>query len=294
MQIHWVFEPRVSCFHVADAVRRKLPLIDRDIADALHDTLHDLNQTLTGFVPPARFWESLIPCSIGNNDLYVVVTAAIKAVGGADVVSPSQIHSIAMDLLALESAVLAYWPRLPQDVRLRERPIREQWESRGPGLLRQFVKLTNSTLASVDAIVALVHPCLGGGGAVYPAYHVALFEAVLAHPCPAIPETVRLGWLLAQLGVNHEGLDASTSPIRRNLVLSLASSYIVLEAAEYVEWAQCNSKTLMQMFSTWRLPRPETLDATQTVEVLSAWREDCRNRSLPWAEALAQLDQLLP
>ena len=116
------------------------------------------------------------------------------------------------------------------ETQLRIRPLREQWEARGPGLL----KYVTAQLAWIEfperPTVRLIRPQKGGHGRIVSTNEIE-FEAVLANPFPNLPEVVRLGWLVSCLTFGDE---------RR---MSIAMIPPVLAAAQHVELATFDEAT---------------------------------------------------
>jgi hypothetical protein len=234
-----------------------------------------------------RFWKAIIPWAARERDNRLLAEKSLAAAGKATV-SAATVDHLASCVGAVEQAVYALWPRLEEELRLRERPIREQWESRGPGLLRRVGKLMGTPFVA-QADIALVEPCLGGGGAAHPAHSLVHLEAVLANPWAVLPEPVRLGWLLTQLGTG-----ADTPPERAPVLCSLATLPVVLEAAEYVEWTRFDRETLQHGLEAWRPAAPAGMTQDELSASLIAWRNECVERSLAWGDAVRLLDQRLP
>ena len=103
------------------------------------------------------------------------------------------VSTLADCLAAVLAAQRSALPQLDDELALRELPLREQWEARGPGILTHVAQLTESGLYPEEAEVLLVHPALGGGGAAHLPYNSVRIEAVLANPHADLPEVVRLG-----------------------------------------------------------------------------------------------------
>src|SRR5690606_13903802 len=96
---------------------------------------------------------------------------------------------------AFDSAV----PDAIDQIELRSAPLRELWDARGGGLLAGIGRLTEPELIVQQADVLLLKPALGGAGSAHLPYNSVSIEAVLTNPQAALPETLRLAWLLAQL-----------------------------------------------------------------------------------------------
>ena len=102
--------------------------------------------------------------------------------------------------------------------------LREQWEARGPGLLRAVGLRTEESLVADEAQVIVVQPALGGGGQAHLSANAVRIEAVLANPHAELPEVVRLAWLLAQLQLDLPAYSDRIQADRLPHVLSLVVS----------------------------------------------------------------------
>ena len=126
-------------------------------------------------------------------------------------------------------------PQLVDKLGVRGRPLQEQWETRGPGLLNNVAQRTAEGFVAHNGEVVLVNPLVGGHGRAHLANNRVTLEAVLANPHDALPETLRLGWLLTQLNVD---VPMYSDPIPQFLLLrvaSLACLSLALAGAESVE-----------------------------------------------------------
>jgi hypothetical protein len=295
-QLRWLIKPVASCLHAGDVVRRGLVVADGAVSQSFADPVRQLDLALAAaHVDVNAFWEAAIPCVARADHQHGLVERCLAAYADASP-PPASLDRVMSCVTALEQAAYAVWPRLSEELRLRERPIREQWESRGPGLLRQVARLTGSPWRVHGADVALVAPCLGGGGAAHPAYNLVHLEAVLANPWATLPEPVRLGWLLAQLGTADDVFtrEHAGSGQRYGMLRSLATLPIVLEAAEFVEWTRGDGETLEQALGAWRPAAPPGLEQGDLAGLLIAWRRECVQHDYAWADAVRRLDQRLP
>ena len=197
-------------------------------------------------------------------------------------------------IAGLEAAWLRHQPRLVDELAVRGRPLREQWEARGPGLLRAVEKLTPEEfpeeLLVSAAEVVLVSPLVGGHGRAHLLSNRVTFEAVLTHPYPDLPETVRLGWLLAQLHLDVPRLGETVPSFRLPRLARLATLPLVLAAAESVELAQFNQATLGQAITRWYVAPPTTDELPQQ---LLDWWHAYSTTDTRWPVALAALDAMV-
>lgn len=196
---------------------------------------------------------------------------------------------------ACEREYVAANPGILDELRLRTGPLRELWEARGPGLLAGVGRRTDKSLIVEFATVALVPPLTGvGGGSAFAATNVVEFEAVLANPIDALPETVRLAWLTSQLAAEQiEFLTPLASGSAQDVVAA-AMLPAVLEAAADLELFSENPALLDTAAAAWDVA---LLTEPGRVDVLRTWWRLVRGNSqlttLPWNGRLLALDRML-
>lgn len=165
-----------------------------------------------------------------------------------------------------------------EELRLRAGPLRGQWDARGPGLLREFGRLTEPAVAAPPATIELVVPVVGGYGCVFGGARVVTFEAVLANPHDALPEVLRLAWLLARLspaGCLSEGVSSAAALLPA-----------VLAAGEQLELTTLDTPTLELAAREWLAAE----NPLTTAAALMPWWQAYRGSPTPWAAAVAELD----
>jgi hypothetical protein len=172
---------------------------------------------------------------------------------------------------------------------LRERPLREQWEARGPGLLSHVSQITEEDLIVESAEVLLVHPALGGGGDAHLAANAVRVEAVLANPIAELPEVVRLAWLIAQLKLDLPLYSESIHADRLPHVARYAMLPAILSAAEAVELVRFTPQTMRQAVIAWRLFEPLGVDGAG---LAMQWWQTYQETRPPLRVALTALDQM--
>ena len=173
------------------------------------------------------------------------------------------------------------------ELALRARPVQEQWQARGPGLLRQLARLTEESFVAPSAEVVLVTPWVGGHGRADLKTNRVIFEAVLANPHEDLPEALRLGWLLAQLQADVPIYGEAISGGRLEEVAALATVPAVLAAAQEVEWATCDAAGIARALECWY---PAALPMADT---LARWWQAYEGGSTSWAVAWRALEPLL-
>lgn len=291
MEIRWKPHALASFLHAADAMGRGVPLADSRLAEALRTPAEFLaGEIAAAGLPAARFWRQLLALSAEIQGTRMLTeTAVAKTIGRAGRFE-AVVSALAAAIAAIEAAGRAALPDLTEELELRERPLREQWEARGPGLLFQLANLTDERLLPESCTVVLVHPALGGAGEAHLTANQVRIEAVLANPHAELPEVVRLGWLIGQLQLDLPIFSEQIHPDRLPHIARLALLPPILTAAETVELAAFNPHTLQLAVNAWRLTVPADLEP---VQLLMQWWQTCQETQAPWPVALAALGRMI-
>ena len=220
MALNWKVPLTTSCLHAAEGWCRGLAVVDPLLAEVIAIPAAELKAVIESLgVPPGRIWRQLFALS-GNSDIarHLAETTLVKTVGRGQHFE-AQLIVLAAALSLLQTVVRKAIPNLTDELALRERPIREQWEARGPGLLCNIANLTEAGVVPEQADVLLVRPAFGGAGGAHLQANSVRIEAVLANPHADLPEVVRLAWLLAQLDLDLPRHSEELLALVGNLVL---------------------------------------------------------------------------
>lgn len=289
-KIQWRPSMPASHLHVAWAISQNRPLIDLRLGEEVIESARDLAATIkTAQLPTDRFWRHLIPLSANLANRRQFVETAVGKVLGRGARLDVFVATLEGKLAALDLAIKTALPTLADDLTLRERPLREQWEARGPGMLNHIGRLTDKTLIVEECDVLLVQPTIGGYGEAHLPYNSVRIEAVLANPVNELPEAARLAWLIAQLQLDLPMHSENIHADRLPHVASYAMLVPTLLAAESVELVRFTPALIGKAISEWRLTVPPGLDAAALV---SEWWQTYLETRPPWNIALAALDQL--
>jgi hypothetical protein len=290
LEIHWRPHALVSALHAAEAVGRNQPLADARLAAAIAEPAQLLAANiLAAQLPAARFWGHLIPLAAGISVRRQLVETAVNKTIGRGPRFDTVVTNLSACIATVEVAVQSALPGLSDELALRERPLREQWEARGDGMLRTIGQLTDESLIVPNCDVLLVHPALGGGGEAHLAYNSVRIEAVLANPVAELPEVVRLAWLIAQLQLDLPRHSESIHADRLPHVARAALLPAALIAAEQVELVRFAPAEIARAIATWRLAVPPGVDAAA---LIGEWWQTYQATRPPWKVALAALDQM--
>lgn len=254
VKLRWAPAELGSCVHALHILDGGESLIPSELNDALEPFLGQLKVSAHRAAGNlSDLWPRLIPLACCHEAPSTVVQELRVDEESTDLATVLRSALQAMQRVCTSMAAL----------RDRERPLREQWEARGPGLLRTLERVTGPLDIS-QVTVHLVHPVSGGGGAAHPQHASVHLEALLTNAVNQPPETVRLAWLLAQLRPPTAALpgSAEASP-----ALQLLPP--VLWAAEQVELGTFDLPAVERACRAW-LPH----DAIDLVAPLvDEWRE---------------------
>jgi hypothetical protein len=291
VNLTWKAPLTTSCLHAAEGWCRGLAVVDPQLAEAIAIPAAELKAVIESLgAPPGRIWRQLFALS-GNSDIarHLAETTLVKTVGRGQHFD-AQLIELAAALSLLQTAVRTAIPNLTDELALRERPLREQWEARGPGLIWNIANLTEAGLVPEQADVLLVRPAFGGAGAAHLQANSLRVEAVLANPHAELPEVVRLAWLVAQLDLDLPRHSEEIQADRLPHVARLAMIPPVLKAAEAVELVRYSPELIGRAIAAWHLAVPPGLDA---VSVVSDWWETYQLDKTPFQVALAALDAMV-
>jgi hypothetical protein len=287
MNIIWELAPRTSILHALWAAGSGRPLADPRLTRPVLEAAAAFHRALLQIGLPAdAFWQHALPLAGQISAAEALLSATLTACGLPQDAYPAAVSLLVPLLKAAERQVTAVWPSAAEELTLRHRPLREQWEARGLGLLawlrRQFPGLEASSACRVLGVL----PVLGGGGWLHRAEQAVRIECVLANPRSDLPEVVRLAWLIAQATCAwpaevHGKHDASWLAACALLPATLA-------AAEDLELAACTEPVVAAAVASWSVP-----DTCPSSTRLWAWWQQTAGRPCPWPEALRTLQRTL-
>jgi hypothetical protein len=291
MLLTWKPSPLNSALHAAFALARGWSLVDPSLATALAEPAAALQQEIVAAgLPVGPFRRALAGAATQFDTPRQIVERALVKVRGTSAATDLAFPKLTAVVTSLVQGFQQACPNPAETLRLRERPLREQWEARGNGLLRQVALLTDPRLLAESATVLLIHPALGGGGDAHLQQNAVTFEAVLTNVVPQLPEVIRLGWLLAQLQCDLPVFADHVQAQRLPHVAAFALIPVILQAAAYVELCDFSPEQTARAVTAWRLPQ---LPDRNTADVVNDWWQTYSTDRPAWPVALAALDQML-
>jgi hypothetical protein len=290
VEINWRPQALVSALHAAEAAARNQPIVDGRLGEAIAEPAMQLAEEIrSANLPSARFWGHLIPLAANIAGRRQFVETAVTKTVGRGARLEATVGSLDARVAGVDAAVRGALPHLSEELALRERPIREQWEARGAGMMQEIGRLTDPDLIVECCDVMLIHPALGGGGEAHLSYNSVRFEAVLANPVAELPEVIRLAWLIAQL---HLDLPVHSEAIHTDRLPHIARWAMLIPtliAAESVELLRFAPDEVDRAVAAWRLSAPPGVNGAALVR---DWWQTYVDARPPWSVALAALDQM--
>ena len=178
-----------------------------------------------------------------------------------------------------QACVLEKYPNLEHDLQFRIRPIREQWDIAGPGLLRAIQRVVDPGERFAPPVVKMVHPFTGGHATLDTSANQIAFEAVLFNPHPSLPEVLRLGWATALLLSKQSDAESSIAVD----VHATASAFASLTAAESVDLCSPDTSTLQLALRAWHVA---DYNQAQIQTYLDCWND---LDGAPWLQRLQKI-----
>jgi hypothetical protein len=300
-RLRWEIGDRLSPLHAARCWAAGAAGIDPVVVQKIAAPLSLLTQRLAAAeIDLAVFWRRLVAEAAGGSDDLQASRHALAAAGIGELALDSTASATSSLLAETRFAFQERYPKLAEQLSLRGRPLREQWEAYGAGLLRRIATLTHESFIPKIATVLLVSPYRGGDGDCDPAVPKVWIEAVLTNPIATVPEVLRLTWLVARLGLAAQIMPATTAAdgerddqlVRSFDVLSLALLPITLDAAAHLEIGGSPSQS-PELIATAAEAWNGSLDSS-VVDAVVHWWSQSQELNHPFPVALKALDRMLP
>lgn len=237
-------------------------------------------------VPVGEFWWRLVARGSSKRTDAERATAALVEAGCSELVVDQAAITISGRLTDVRIAFSSLYPKLQQQLPLRARPLQEQWDAYGPGLLKAIARRINDKLMPQRARIELVHPASGGGGIPVPDEGWLAIEAVLTNPSLRVPEVLRLAWLIARLGLGRAEASRLVPQQRVGHTAASALLPITLQAGADLGLVDAPESLLEETLQLWRM---HSVDA----DALFDWWQQTRQGELPFPVALKALDRML-
>jgi hypothetical protein len=301
-RLRWEIAERLSALHAARCWAAGAAGIDPAAVQKISPPLSLLTQRLAAAdLDLAVFWRRLVAAAAAGRDDLQACQQALAASGVGELALDATASAISSLLAETRFAFQERYPKLAEQLSLRARPLREQWEAYGAGLLRRVAASTHESFIPKTASVLLVSPYRGGDGDCDPSLPKKLWiEAVLTNPIAAIPEVLRLTWLVGRIGLAAQIIPPVSltpgevdDPCARGFdVLSLALVPITLDAAAHLELGPSPAES-PQLIATAAEAWNGSVDP-EVIQAVQRWWSQSLELAPPFPVALKALDRMLP
>ncbi|GIW96893.1 MAG: hypothetical protein KatS3mg111_0226 [Pirellulaceae bacterium] len=291
MELSWRICRATSAWHWAISVARGR-VANRQAADpAVAELLSRLELLVVPLgVTADRWWQHVLSLASQSKSPDDLVHRLLTSLTRPEDRTPTLEVQLLDGIQRVEAAFARTFPRFDQEMPMRIAPLQAQWETFGPGLVRQLVHRVGADVLAECAELLLVPPVVGGAGTAHWRSNRVHFEAVLTNPHPELPEVVRLVWLLAQLDLDRPVFREANSGDRLPDLGALAMIPPVIESAAELGLCERGPETIGDALRYWDLPQrhqPEMPD------VLRSWWETFTNFRPSWAIGLVALERML-
>jgi hypothetical protein len=293
-EIRWKPSLSATCMHAAACRQAGMEAADSQLAAALEASIDALVGEMTDAQWPVddMLGQFVVLASEYDNNRELVTRALSRISIHGDEYFVGRVAGAIADV---EAALRRAHPEVVEELAVRGRPMREQWEARGPGMLIELARLTDAAVVPESAEIVLVAPYAGGYGWAHASQNRVTLEAVLVNPLPELPEAVRMAWLVGQLNGDLPRFADSLPAGRGAAAFGLAMLAPTLAAAETVELSRCDEEMLAVALDAWRLGFSGAggdLPADAASRIWQWWNT-WLDRSKKWAVAVAALDGLM-
>lgn len=239
-QLRWAPHAWLSAMHAARTVGRSGQCTDAKTETQLAVPVASLNSRLIAqSVDVSAFWSEVIrlvatskdgPTS--KRDEQAICEAALSVAGVSEFQLEQTIPAIADLLRQCRSAFNERFPKLTEQLDLRGKPLKQSWNTYGPGLLKTISEKIWDGEPPDDwwptsCDVRLVQPVSGGMGDV--TGDRLWIEAMLTDADPRVPEVLRIAWLVTRIAIARNIRERSGDSMS-SLPWTKAATVITLES----------------------------------------------------------------
>ncbi|TWU33746.1 hypothetical protein [Novipirellula artificiosorum] len=308
-RIRWKADVPLSAIHAARVVAVGAPCNDEKLERALVPFVTEINgRLLTSSIDIRLFWNQLVSDVLRFDSVDRACETSLVASGCSELQADQTSRGIVRQLDECRLALTQRFPRLGDQLELRANPIKDRWESVGPGLLNAIAKqiwkdATPKTWWSPRLDARLVQPVRGGDGGFGPQGIAFWIEALLTDVDPRVPEVLRVAWLITRGAIEKHVAEKSTDvpaatpdsrtasgirPIRLLPAWAFASVPLTLHAAAELDMIPAENLPIAEAIERWRLSK-----GPMAGDIVSRWWNDFQSHPLPLPVALKTLLQAL-
>ncbi|MEM6470613.1 MAG: hypothetical protein AAF802_13735 [Planctomycetota bacterium] len=306
-KVHFRPAPELSLIHAAFVVATGGLCSDERLESSLRGPTSEINtRLLSSMADTQLFWSHLFASVAAGQTPRDCCAAAFIAAGGSELQAEQSAAGLASLLDDCRITFNGRFPKLADQLKLRSGPLRDRWQTFGPGLLIQTAgRIWGSKPPEEwwpeDVNCLLLQPLRGGDGGFDSGGQRVWMEAVLTDVDPQVSEVLRLAYWVTQVAVGRH-LDSTLGRVedgshpedfgsgthrRTTLPWRLGCVPLVLEAARELEVLSARELPIEAALRLWRLG-----DA-KTAALVSDWWQTWRGLEDPIPVALKALEVIL-
>ncbi|MGI9469715.1 MAG: hypothetical protein ACR2OA_21515 [Rubripirellula sp.] len=285
--------PELSAAHAAYLVATRAQCNDQKTEQSLIQPVTEVNNRLfASAIDVSQFWQQYLLQILSDVPMEQACGVALLSAGANEM----QVDQIAKAIVnRLADARLAFnhrYPKLAEQLDLRARPLRERWETYGPGLLNHVGKQIWGDsppeewwIPNVTAL--MVQPIRGGDGGCDASSARLWLEAMLTDVDQRVPEALRVAWLVTTMAIDNYARKTSRD-LRLMRPWSLVSVPLVLSAGRELELVRGDELPIGEAMKLWHF------GDDQVAETVSQWWKGQADSTAPMPARLKRLNELLP
>ena len=308
IKVRWTPHPRLSAIHAAYVIASGGESVDPPCQRLLLGPVTELNdRLLSASVDVRLFWRRLIQETAADRSLPErpggdriderACEIALTAAGVSEFQLEATAQAVARRIGECRSAFYSRFPKLADQLRLRSGPLKERWETYGPGLLHAVARRIWDGDPPPDwwpprFEALLLQPIRGGAGDFDAEGQRFWLEAMLTDAEPTVPEVLRVAWLMTRIAIETHTREKSGER-SVSLPWSFGSVPILLAAAGDLELVADAMGSIPTAMRLWQLGddavaatvvhwwRRQSADPRPLPIALQSLREMLRNASQP-------------
>tara|TARA_R110002049_G_scaffold185580_3_gene353806 strand:- start:31107 stop:32021 length:915 start_codon:yes stop_codon:yes gene_type:complete len=291
-RIRWSASTKLSEIHAARTVAMGRSLTDRKTEQALVAPATEVNQRLlSASIDVTTFWQRLFDETAFDAENPRACEIALVAAGCSELQAEQTGKAIGSRLGECRIAFHRRYPKLAQQLALRSQPLCQRWDMIGHGMLSGITKRIWGGAAPNDWWPSrieglMVQPIRGGDGGYDPDANQFWMEAMLTDVDPAVPEILRVAWLVTRVATEQHTRDRlSAEP--SSLPWGIGSVPFVLSTAAELDVIPDGPLPISRAVELWHLGDATVGQATQR------WWQHWQESPTPLPVALTKLGQQL-
>ncbi len=303
------FHPAVdlSVIHASFVVATGGVCSDQRTESALSGPTSEINTRLVSALADVRaFWSALFASVAAGRTARQSCPPALVAAGCSELQIDQTAAALGTQLDQCRIAYQQRFPKLEQQLGLRAGPLKDRWQTYGPGLLIETARQIWGSAPpekwwpeNVDCL--LVQPVRGGDGGFDSGQCRVWIEAMLTDADPAVSEIFRLAFWVTQVAVgrhlaatlgqgetpSHPEDFGSGTHRRTTLPWDLGCVPVVLTAGANLELFRADPLPVQTAVALWRL-------GDESVgKIVANWWDQWKDAGAAMPVALKALDRML-